>query len=580
MDVDEAKGPFSPFEKILLEEVVNTADSLIILTDPRGRIRFFNRKAQELTGFQPEEVLGKSWIERFVPPPHQSKIQRMLKALQDGKTISRNEKYPILTKEGKEIFIAWDRSLVKGQRGDINLVLSVGHDLTSSRAIEEERSQHQTILDSIADGVITVDPGLKIISMNRAAERITGYTKEEGCGQYCRDILRCNGCTSSCLLSESMGTGKELVDLDGTILNKQNREIPVRLSTTVWQNQQGRSLGGILVLRDLRPLTELKKELFGKYSFQDIISKNKVFLELFQILPNIARSDATVLITGESGTGKELVAKALHELSARKDGPFIKVNCGALPETLLESELFGYKRGAFTDAKQDKPGRFRLAEGGTLFLDEIGDISLGIQSKLLRVLETKEYEPLGGTRTERANVRIVSATNKDLWSRVQSGEFREDLYYRLNLFPIELPPLRERLEDIPLLIEHFVERFNHLKGKAISGLTRPALEILMNYHYPGNVRELQNIIEHAFILCKGRQISPDCLPAYVRKNAPPKRETGERKTLDELERDLILETLRKHNGNLVETAREMGMHRTTLWRKMKKLNILWKRPSG
>jgi transcriptional regulator with PAS, ATPase and Fis domain len=220
---------------------------------------------------------------------------------------------------------------------------------------------------------------------------------------------------------------------------------------------------------------ELQKKLKEKYSFQDIISRSKAFMETFKILPDIAESDATVLITGESGTGKELFATATHNLSSRKKRPFVKVNCGAFPETLLESELFGYKRGAFTDAKQDKPGRFKLAEGGSIFLDEIGDISQGTQVKLLRVLESKEYEPLGGIRTDKANVRIIAATNRDLWSRVQSGEFREDLYYRLNVVTIDIPPLRERREDIPLLIDHFVEHFNRIKAKHIAGFTHPAL---------------------------------------------------------------------------------------------------------
>ncbi|RPJ00094.1 MAG: PAS domain S-box protein, partial [Deltaproteobacteria bacterium] len=492
MDINTVEKDLSPIERNLLEELTNTVDSLIILSDLRGRIKLFNRKAQELTGYQAEEVLEKSWTEKFVPPPCRLKIQRMFKALQDGKGVSRNEKYPILTREGKELFIAWDRSFIKGPQGKTRLILSVGHDLTPVRMIEEERSHTKTILDSIADGVMTVDPNFRIISFNKSAARITGFRKEEALGQYCRDIFRSNLCASSCPMKESIAAGKELTDIEKTILNKQNREVPLNVSTNVWRDQNGGAIGGIMVFRDITPITELKKELLGKYSFQDIISRNKVFLELFQILPDIAKSDATVLITGESGTGKELVATALHQLSSRRDGPFIKVNCGALPETLLESELFGYKRGAFTDAKQDKPGRFRLAEGGTLFLDEIGDVSLGIQSKLLRVLETKEYEPLGGTRTEKADVRIVSATNKNLWAQVQSGQFREDLYYRLNLFPIEIPPLRERPEDIPLLIDHFLTRFNHTKGRTIAGLNPSAMEILLNHPYPGNVRELQN----------------------------------------------------------------------------------------
>jgi PAS domain S-box-containing protein len=573
MDIDAFKDHLSPYEKILLEEVIDSADSLIVISDVQGKIQLFNRKAQEITGYQPGEILGKPWIEVFVPPAHQSKIQKVFKALQNRKMVPRNEKYPILTKEGKELLVAWDRSFIKDKQGRAKLILSVGHDLTPLKIIEEERSHTQTILDSIADGVMTVDPNFRIISFNKAAARITGFCKEEALGQYCRDIFRSNLCASSCPTKESITTGKELTDIEETILNKQNREVPLNVSTNVWRDQNGNPIGGILVFRDLTPITELKKELLGKYSFQDIISKNKVFLELFQILPDIAKSDATVLITGESGTGKELVAKALHQLSSRRERPFIEVNCGALPETLLESELFGYKRGAFTDAKQDKPGRFKLAERGTLFLDEIGDISLGIQSKLLRVLETKEYEPLGGTRTEKADVRVVSATNKNLWSQVQSGEFREDLYYRLNLFPIEIPPLRDRPEDIPLLIDHFLTRFNHTKGRTIAGLAHSAMEILLNHAYPGNVRELQNIIEHAFILCKTSHIGPGCLPAYLRKKDLHKNNGKGKKALDEFERELIVETLQKHDGKLQETANEMGIHRATLWRKMKKMKI-------
>ena len=571
--MDRKTATSFPFEKALLEEVINTADSLIVLSDTEGRIKLFSRKAREITGYGSGEILGKSWLQMFVPPAHRPKVERMFRALRDGKMVPRNEKYPILTKEGKEILIAWDRSFIKDQKGRAKLILSVGHDLTPLRIMEEERSHTQTILDSIADGVMTVDPNFRIISFNKSAAKITGFGKEEALGQYCRDIFRSNLCASSCPMKESIQSGKELTDIEKTILNQQNREVPLNVSTNVWRDQNGSAIGGIMVFRDITPITELKKELLGKYSFQDIISKNKVFLELFQILPDIAKSNATVLITGESGTGKELVAKALHQLSSRSERPFIKVNCGALPETLLESELFGYKRGAFTDAKQDKPGRFKLAEGGTLFLDEIGDISLGIQSKLLRVLEAKEYEPLGGTRTEKADVRVVSATNKDLWSQVQSGEFREDLYYRLNLFPIEIPPLRDRPEDIPLLIDHFLARFNHTQGRRITGLTHASLEVLLNHAYPGNVRELQNIIEHAFILCKTGHIGPDCLPAYLRKKDLRKNNGRGKKALDEFERELIVETLQKHDGKLQETADEIGIHRATLWRKMKRMRI-------
>jgi len=428
-------------------------------------------------------------------------------------------------------------------------------------------------LDSIADGVFTVDKDFRITSFNRSAARITGFTKEEAIGQYCREIFRSRACIGHCPLRESMETGRDMVDLEVDILTKQNEEIPVSVSAAAWKGQGGDPLGGVEVFRDLSPITELRRRLEEKNSFQHIISKNKRLQEIFGILPDIAESDATVLITGESGTGKELFATAIHNLSPRRENPFVKVNCGALPETLLESELFGYKRGAFTDAKMDKPGRFTLAEGGTIFLDEIGDISQGTQVRLLRVLETKEFEPLGGIRTEKVDVRIISATNKDLWSRVQSAEFREDLYYRLNVVTIDIPPLRERPEDVPLLIDRFVGQFNKIKGRNIAGFTQPALEILLNHDYPGNVRELQNIIEHSFILCKTGHIGPKYLPTYLRKRSPMKTDIKGARAVDEFEHELILEILRKHDGKVKEAAEELGMHRSTLWRKMKKLKI-------
>jgi PAS domain S-box-containing protein len=559
--------------KALWEKVVETADSIIVVLDPGGKIKLFNQKAEKMTGYQAKEVLGKSWLDIFVPSAYRPNIRKTLDALREERGVPRYGKYPILSKDRRELPIAWNRIFIKDSRGKTEAILSIGHDLTLSQIIEEERYYTQTVMDSITDGVLAVDRDLKITSFNRAATKITGFSKEEALGQYCREILRSSLCAVQCPMKELMETGSESPNLEADILSKQNKEIPVSLSPFLRKDQNGHLSGGILIFRDLTSIAELKKELQEKYSFQDIISKNKTLLELFGILPDIAASDATVLITGESGTGKELVAKALHQLSSRSERPFIEVNCGALPETLLESELFGYKRGAFTDAKQDKPGRFKLAEGGTLFLDEIGDISLGIQSKLLRVLEAKEYEPLGGTRTEKADVRVVSATNKNLWSQVQSGEFREDLYYRLNLFPIEIPPLRDRPEDIPLLIDHFLTRFNHTKGRNIAGLTRSAMEALLNHAYPGNVRELQNIIEHAFILCKTTHIGPDCLPAYLRKKDLHKNTGRGKKALDEFERDLIVETLQKHGGKLQETADEMGIHRATLWRKMKKMKI-------
>ncbi len=560
------------YEKAFWEKVVESADSIIVVLDTRGKIKLFNRKAREVTGYQAREILGKAWVKTCVPPDYRPRIQRIFDSLLKGEAVPQYAEYPILSKQGKEIPVAWDRTFIKDPNARTEAILSVGHDLSLTRTMEEERRRTQTILESIADGVFTVGMDMRITSFNRAAAKITGFNQEEAIGQRCSDILRTRLCAGDCPLRISMETGKDSVNLETDILDRQNREVPISFSTAVRRDAEGHPVGGILVFRDLSPIAELKKELQGKYSFQDIISRDKSFLEIFRVLPDIAASDATVLITGESGTGKELVATALHNLSPRRDRPLIKVNCGALPETLLESELFGYKRGAFTDARQDKPGRFQLAEGGTIFLDEVGDLSPGTQVKLLRVLESKEYEPLGGTRTEKADVRILAATNKDLGSLAQSGGFREDLFYRLNLFPIEIPPLRERPEDIPLLLDAFVARFNRTTGKNISGFSPSALEILLNHPYPGNVRELQNIVEHAFILCKAGHIGVECLPAYLKKKSPFPDEGKPRRALEELEKEYILETLRRHGGKVREAAKEMGVHRATLWRKLKRIN--------
>jgi transcriptional regulator with PAS, ATPase and Fis domain len=302
-------------------------------------------------------------------------------------------------------------------------------------------------------------------------------------------------------------------------------------------------------------------------------------LKLFQILPDIAQSDATVLIEGESGTGKELFATAVHNLSSRQNKPFIKVNCAALPETLLESELFGYKRGAFTDAKRDKPGRFRQAHGGTIFLDEIGDMSKGTQVKLLRVLEQKEYEPLGSNKTEKVDVRIIAATNRDLMEMMHRREFREDLFFRINVIRLSIPPLRERREDIPLLLDHFIERINLKQSKQIKKVSSSALKTLFDYDFPGNVRELENIIEHATILTKGIEIQSRHLPSYLaRKHEPSSAaaslpEGEDMSVLDNVERDLIVRALERHRGRTAAAAKELGVHRSTLWRKIKRYGI-------
>ena len=430
------------------------------------------------------------------------------------------------------------------------------------------------ILDSVADGVFTIDNNKNITSFNKAAEKITGIPREHAIGQKCFDVLHANICQTACALERTLKTGKEIIDLTINILNSEGKTIPVSISTAVLKDKKGKIIGGVETFRDLSALEELKKEISRKYTFEDIISKDHEIQKIFDVLPDIAESDSTVLIQGASGSGKELFARAIHNLSHRKDGPYVIVNCGALPDTLLESELFGYVKGAFTDAKKDKPGRFALAEGGTLFLDEVAELSTALQVKLLRVLQQKEYEPLGATRSIKADVRIIAATNKDLSQLLARGTFREDLFYRLNVVKIELPPLSKRREDIPLLMEHFVHQFNLKKGKKIMGVTDDVLSMLMEYEFPGNVRELENIIEHAFVLCHAPKIELEHLPReFVEKFKEEKKSSKSMDRLKEAETKIIIDILKKHGGNRTKAAEELGIDKSTLWRKIKKFSI-------
>ncbi len=427
------------------------------------------------------------------------------------------------------------------------------------------------ILDSIADGVFTVDENWRIRSFNRAAERITGIPKEEAIGQRCCDVFRASICETSCALRQTRKTGKPIINKVIYIINSEGDRLPVSISTAILKDAEGRIIGGVETFRDLTAIETLRRELEKRYTFHDIVSKNSRMMEIFDILPTIAESDSTVLIEGESGTGKELIARAIHDLSKNNEGSVITVNCGALPDTLLEAELFGYKAGAFTDARRDKPGRFQLAQGGTIFLDEIGDISQAMQVRLLRVIQERTYEPLGGTETISTNARIITATNQNLAGLVKDGKFRQDLYYRINVIRLFLPPLRERKEDIPLLIDHFLGLFSAMKNKTISDIAPAAMAILLDHDYPGNIRELRNIIEHAFVLSRSSVIGVDDLPDYLRPDTPTAPDDAP--SLEELESRLILSALRKHNWNRGDAAAELGIHKTTLWRKMKRFGI-------
>jgi PAS domain S-box-containing protein len=432
------------------------------------------------------------------------------------------------------------------------------------------------ILESISDGVFTVDAEWRVTSFNRAAEEITGIPRKEAVGRRCSEVFRSSMCETGCALGRTMKTGKPIIGKSAYIIRANGARIPISVSTSVLRDSRGRIAGGAETFRDLSEVETLRQELEGRYHVGDLASRSPLMQQVFEVLPAIAASPSTVLVLGETGTGKELVARTIHALSPRHKNPFVAVNCGALPDTLLESELFGYKAGAFTGANRDKPGRFSLAKGGTLFLDEIAEVSPALQVRLLRVLQERTFEPLGATRTETADVRIIVATNKDLAEQVRRGAFREDLYYRVHVISVELPPLRKRKEDIPLLVQQFIDRFNRLQQKSVKGIAGEALSLLMAHDWPGNVRELENVIERSFILCNGDFIGIDHLPDELTARGavgPTPTMSNIQATRDLHDAQAIRAALERNAYNRLAAAKELGMHKSTLFRKMKKLGI-------
>ncbi|MBI5521752.1 MAG: sigma 54-interacting transcriptional regulator [Desulfarculus sp.] len=431
------------------------------------------------------------------------------------------------------------------------------------------------ILDAVAIGVFAVDTEGSIIYFNRAAEQITGMTAAQALGRPCREVFQSTLCEDDCPLKRVMRGGQGQHNLDAVLIRQGGRSVmPVKVSLAPLRNAQGRLMGGVETIQGFHLAQMLDKKQARSYTWEDFIGQSPQVQRIYETIKVVAPSTATVLIEGPTGTGKDLLAHIVHNLSPRRAKPFIKVNCAALPENLLESEMFGYLRGAFTGAGRDKPGRFQLADGGTLFLDEISEMPLSLQAKLLRVLEDMEFYPLGARKTVRVDVRVLAACNKPLDQQVQAGLFREDLYYRLNVIRLYVPPLRERRQDIPLLIRRFIQRKNVERGTYICRFSQDVLDVLLNYDYPGNVREMENILEHACLLCRGDVIRCEHLPRDLRQlpgvcpaPAAPAAPAGD------LDKAQLLATLEDHQWSRHKAALALGIDRTTLWRRMKRLGI-------
>jgi len=448
------------------------------------------------------------------------------------------------------------------------------------------------ILNSVGEAVVTVNRDHRIAWFNRAAERLVGVSAIEVLGKDCREILRASfgPAQHDCPMGDLAEGGKPRTDVDGTLLRADGRIVPISASWSFFEDEGGEKIGFVIVFRSFEEIERIAEERKSRFPFREIVGKTPRIRQIFELIDVIRETDSTVLLTGESGTGKGLFARAIHDLSPRREGPFVKVNCAALSETLLESEMFGHVKGAFTGAIADKTGRFETAQGGTIFLDEIGEISPGLQVKLLRVLQDKEYERVGSSRTQRADARVIAATNRDLKAAMREGHFREDLYYRLHVIPIVVPPLRERREDLPLLVEYLLKRLRSRGLDRVRAVSPEAMRCLIEYSWPGNIRELENVLERGAVCARGSVLSVEDLSEEVREGggsgrkgktaaSPGVEARGgkgkERSEPDaaESEEERILDALERHRWNRGEAAAALGIDRSTLWRKMGRLGI-------
>lgn len=436
-----------------------------------------------------------------------------------------------------------------------------------------EKDLNQQILDSLTEGVFTIDKDFKIRFINKAAEDLIGMDRSEVIGHTCKKIFGSALCVESCPMTQVLKTGISVYNCDSRIKVMFGKQLSVTLNAAVLRDNDGNPAGGVVSFRTNIPQSHMKMNLDGTDEFFGIVGRSKVMQDLFQSIVEISSSKAPVLIHGETGVGKELVANAVQMSSTLSQRKFVKVNCAVLPPDLLASELFGHVKGAFTDAYQDRVGRFELADGGTIFLDEIGEMPLPMQPKLLRVLQDGTFERVGDSNTKKVEIRIIAATNKNLSDEIRNRNFREDLFYRLNVIPLYVPSLKERREDIPHLVRNFISRFSIKYRQEKDGIEGDALDLLMQYDWPGNIRELENALEYAFVKSmKMKTICLCCLPPYLREDEICERNISLHKNSG-ADLEELLELLEKNNWNRTKVAKILGVDRTTVWRKLKALGI-------
>ncbi|MHC1699485.1 MAG: sigma 54-interacting transcriptional regulator [Humidesulfovibrio sp.] len=542
-----------------------------------------------ITGYTEEELKRLTFAEITHPDERDESLSQYAR-VKRGEIDSWEQDKRYLTKDGREVWVHLSAGMVRDAGGRSLYLLPMVQDITdrieteqAMRGIHAEkerlRANLEAVFRSIPDAIITVDTNMRIIQTNRALNEICCIGSELTQG---RDIAGLSGsCKRACfsVLRSTLETRRPVMEHRVECQTHAPGKVVI-INSSPLLDREHNFIGAVLVIRDITRLADLEKRLTDLHSHRGIVGKSKVMQDIYAVLDHLSDVESTVLITGESGTGKELVAEALHFGGARSKGPLIKVNCSALSESLLESEIFGHTRGAFTGAIRDKIGRFEAAEGGTIFLDEIGDISPRIQLNLLRVMERKEFERVGDSRTRKANVRVLAATNVDLLEKIRQGLFREDLYYRLKVMVIHLPPLRQRTEDIPLLTAHFISHFQASFGKNITKCSDEVMRLFMTYPWPGNVRELKHSLEHACILCPGGEITTAHLPVDLQTSLPagllrplsprpgPAAPAPARPGSRGLAPDDITQALAQAGNNRAKAARLLGIDRRTLYRNM------------
>ncbi len=559
------------------QTIMNEIEDGVAEVDLKGNLIFNNDTSFRIWGTSREEAKGgRHYLSYMDEDSAKFLHQSYNKVFRTG--ISDKITYEIQRKDGKRRIIEDSVSLIR-KSGSIVGFRSVSRDITDRKEAEkklaEHRSRLEAIFGSVKDGIITVDPELKIIEANKPTECICGISEKEIVGSVFPECL--NQCSRACyeVLRQTLEKRATIREYRIECGLKGRHQQLVSVTSSPLLGPAGNFLGAVLVMRDMTLIRELERELKERHRFQNFIGRSKKMQDIYRLLEDLADLETTVLVTGESGTGKSLIAKALHYSGQRAYKPFVTVNCSALAENLLESELFGHVKGAFTGAIKDKQGRFQAANGGTILLDEIGDVSPLIQMKLLRVLQEKEFERVGESIPQKADVRVIACTNKDLREKVNRGEFRQDLYYRLKVVEVALPPLRDRLEDLPLLVDHFCRSFNERFKKNIEGISSDALRKFMDYTFPGNVRELEHVMEHAFVLCRGEIISVEHLPSEIKdyngaegiplQVAQKKGSNGAQE---------ILNALNKTDWNKAKAARLLGINRRTLYQKIDKYRLI------